>query len=125
YFSIGQDGQMIIATLPRLGHELGLSPTTAVWLVLAASATTAGLMLPIGRWADVSSKRNAFVIGAAGYALSAALASASPSGPWLLGARALQGAFNALLLVLVVTVAVESSGPRGRAASLGLLTAIG
>src|SRR5229473_1914872 len=87
YFSIGQDGQMIVATLPRLGRELGLSPTTAVWLLLAGSATTAGLMLPIGRWADVSSKRTAFVIGAAGYSLSAAFAAASPSVAWLLGAR--------------------------------------
>jgi MFS family permease len=125
YFSLGQDGQMVVSTLPRLGRELGLSPTTAVWLVLAASATTAGLMLPIGRWADVSSKRFAFVIGAGGYAISGALAAASPSVAWLLGARALQGAFNALLLVLVVTVAVESAGPKGRAAAVGLLTAIG
>jgi len=125
YFSIGQDGQMIVATLPRLGRELDLSPTTAVWLVLAASATTAGLMLPVGRWADVSSKRTAFVIGAGGYALSAGLAAVAPSVAWLLGARALQGAFNALLLVLVVTVAVESAGARGRAAAVGLLTAIG
>src|SRR6202158_421456 len=125
YFSIGQDGQMIVATLPRLGRELGLAPTTAVWLVLAGSTTTAGLMLPIGRWADVSSKRTAFVIGAGGYALAGALAAASPSVAWLLGARALQGAFNALLLVLVVTVAVESAGPKGRAAAVGLLTAIG
>jgi MFS family permease len=125
YFTLGQDGQMVVATLPRLGHDLAMAPTTAVWLLLAGSAATGGLMLPAGRWADVTGKRLAFIIGTLGYAGAAGLAAASPSVGWLIAARAAQGAFNALLMVLVITVAVESAGPGGRAAAVAFLTAIG
>jgi MFS family permease len=115
---------MVVATMPRLGHDLGVPPTTAVWLLLAGSAVTGGLMLPIGRWADVSEKRLAFLAGTIGYALAGGLAAASPSVPWLLAARGLQGGFNALLIVVVVTVAVEAAGHRGRAAAIAFLTAV-
>jgi MFS family permease len=125
YFTLGQDGQMVVATMPRLGDDLGIAPTTAVWLLLAGSAATAGLMLPAGRWADVTAKRMAFLLGAIGYAVAAGLAAAAPSVPWLIGARALQGAFNALLMVLVVTVAVDAAGPGRRAIAVALITAVG
>jgi uncharacterized membrane protein len=116
---------MVVATMPRLGHDLGIAPTTAVWLLLAGSAATAGLMLPAGRWADVTAKRMAFLIGSGGYALAAGMAAAAPTVSWLIAARALQGAFNALLMVLVITVAVEAAGPGRRAVAVALITAIG
>lgn len=125
FFTICQDAQMVVSALPRLGHDLGLDPASAVWLVLAGSVTTVGLLLPAGRWADASGNRTAFLVGTLGFAAAAGLAGLAPSVPWLLAARALEGGFSALLLVLVMTVAVEAAGPAGRAQAIGVITAAG
>lgn len=125
FFAMCLDGGMVIAFLPRLGQELGLAPQNAVWLLLAGSLATVGLMLPAGRWADASGNRTAFLVGSVGFAGSAALAGLAPSVGWLLLARALEGGFTALLLVLVMTVAVEAAGPDGRARAVGVVTAAG
>ena len=125
FFTVAEDVQMVVAALPRLGHDLGMPPGAAVWLLLAGSVTATSLMLPAGRWADASGKRSAFLVGMAGFAIAAAAAAGAPSVPWLLGARALSGAFLALILVLVMTVAVEAAGPLDRAKAIGVVTAAG
>lgn len=125
FFMIAQDVQMVVAALPRLGHDLGLAPTSAVWLLLAGSITSTSLMLPAGRWADASGKRSAFLIAVLGYGVAAAAAASAQSLAWLLAARALSGAFLALILVLVMTVAVEAAGPTDRAKAVGVITAAG
>ena len=125
YLTLNLDIQMVVSTLPRLGHDLGLSPTTAVWLLLAGSITSVALMLPVGRWADASGKRSAFLLGSAGYAVAAAAAALAPSVPFLLGARALSGAFLALLVVVVMTVAMDAAGPADTAKAIGVITAAG
>ena len=124
-FTLSQDGQMVVSALPRLGRELGIDPTTAVWLMLASAVTSAGLMLPLGRWADASGNRIGFLIGNLGFAGAAALAGLAPNVTWLLGARAIEGAFAALLLVLVITVAVEAAGPENRGNAIAAITAAG
>lgn len=125
FFVACQDGQIVISALPVLARDLNVDNATAIWLMIAAAVLTVGLMLPVGRWADASGNRAGFAIGAGGYALSAVLATASPNFLWLLVARALEGAFCALLMVLVITVAVEAAGPGRRALAVGAVTAVG
>jgi MFS transporter, DHA2 family, multidrug resistance protein len=124
-FALSQDGSMIITSLPAIGAALGLSPTASVWLLLAASVPTIGLMLPLGSWADASGNRPAFLLGAAGYALSAVAVALAPGFAWLVAARALEGASAALLLVAVMTVASAAVGAANRAQAIGAVTAAG
>ena len=116
---------MVVSSLPRLGRDLGLPPASAVWLLLAGSVTSTSLMLPAGRWADASGKRSAFLLATLGYAVAAAGAALAPSVVWLLAARALSGAFLSLIVVLVMTVALEAAGPADRAKAIGVVTAAG
>ena len=123
--AISQDGNMVIASLPRLGPALGLAPSGAVWLVLASLLASVSLLLPAGRWADHSDNRTGFLVGTAGFAASATIAGLAPSVPVLFVARALEGGFTALLLVLVMSIAVQSAGDSGRGRAVGLMTAVG
>jgi DHA2 family multidrug resistance protein-like MFS transporter len=125
FFTVCQDVQMVASALPALGRSLAVDPQLAVWLLLAGSVGTVGLLLPAGRWADASGNRGAFLVAIAGYAAGAALAGAALSVPWLLAARAIEGAFTALIVVLVMTIAVEAAGDTSRAVAIGAITAAG
>ena len=73
-----------------------------------------GSLLPLGgRIGDVFGRRRALVVGPLGFAVASAFGGAAQSFEWLLAARALQGAFGALLapsgLALLTTTFTEPS----------------
>ena len=123
-FATSQDSNMVIVALPALGRALGLDPAAAVWLLLAGLLTTVALLLPAGRWADHSDSRAGFLVGTAGFGLASLLAGLAPSLQILFAARALEGAFGALLLVLVMSVAIDAMGEEGRGKAVGLMSAV-
>ena len=74
------------------------SPTSArQWIVTAYALAFGSLLLLGGRLGDLFGRKRVFVIGLAGFAAASALGGVAPSFGVLVGARALQGAFAALL----------------------------
>ena len=91
------DATVVIVALPSIEEDLGLGLTGQQWVFLSYSLALAALYLVGGAVGDRYGRRQVFVAGAAGFALSSLLAGAAPNEAILIVARALQGVAGAFL----------------------------
>ena len=112
------DATVMSIALPSAQEALGFSDGNRQWVVTAYTLTFGGLLLVGGRIADYFGRKRTLVVGLIGFAVASAIAGAAQSFGVLVGARALQGAFGALLaptaLSLLSTTFTEP-GERGKA----------
>ncbi|MGI5347179.1 MFS transporter [Streptomyces sp. CA-250714] len=124
------DMNIVNVALADIANGLQVSDATAQWAVLGYQLPVVALLLPVGRWLDGAGLRSAVLSATVGFGLCSALAAAAPWAAWLITARLAQGAFGAVLFVLMPVLAIRSVGPeaRGRAmsvpATLGPLGAV-
>ena len=85
--------------------------------------TLASLILVGGSLGDVYGERRIFSIGVAGFGIVSVLCAVSPSIEFLVAARALQGAFGALLTPSALAVIIAAFPPGERGAAIGSWTA--
>jgi EmrB/QacA subfamily drug resistance transporter len=113
---VALDATVVSVALPTMQRALGGSLADRQWIVTAYTLVFAGCLLVGGRLADTIGRRRAFEIGLIGFALASALGGAAQA-PWMLiAARALQGAFAALLSPTALSlIAVTFTEPRERA----------
>ncbi|MFE1763781.1 MFS transporter [Streptomyces angustmyceticus] len=124
------DMNIVNVALADIADGLGVSTAAAQWAVLGYQLPVVALLLPVGRWLDGVALRSAVLAATCGFGVCSALAAAAPWMAWLIAARLLQGAFGAVLFVLMPVLALRSVRPelRGRAmsvpATLGPLGAV-
>jgi len=124
-FLVVLDASIVNIALPSVGTALGLDTAALAWVVTAYVLPFGGLLLLGGRLADRFGHRRVFLIGVAGFALASLAAGLSVDGTMLLAARAVQGAFAALLApasLALLTQLFPDSAARGKA--LGLWGAV-
>jgi predicted MFS family arabinose efflux permease len=120
---IALDATVVNIALPSAQAELGFSDANRQWVITAYTLTFGLLLLPGGRIADSASlgRKRAFILGLVGFAGASALSGAAPSFELLVGARALQGAFAALLAPTALSLlAVTFTQPTLRARAFGV-----
>ncbi|WP_433136850.1 MFS transporter [Actinomadura nitritigenes] len=98
------DATIVNIALPSAQHDLGFSDADRQWVVTAYSLAFGSLLLIGGRLADLFGRKRVFMIGAAGFALSSALAGAAQTFELLVVGRALQGMFGAVLAPAALTL---------------------
>jgi EmrB/QacA subfamily drug resistance transporter len=119
------DNTVVNIALPSAQHDLGFSDGQRQWILTAYSLTFGGLLLLGGRMSDLIGRRRTFLISLVGFALASALGGAAPNFGALVGARALQGAFGALLAPTALAVLTTTFvTPRERARAFGVFGAI-
>ncbi|SEM03018.1 MFS transporter [Streptacidiphilus jiangxiensis] len=119
------DGTIVNIALPSAQHDLGISDANRQWVVTAYALAFGGLLLFGGRIADRWGRRRAFIIGLIGFAGASALGGAAVNTGMLLGARALQGAFGAILAPAALSLlTVMFTQPKERAKAFGVYGAI-
>ncbi|GAA2819208.1 MFS transporter [Kitasatospora sp. CM 4170] len=124
------DMNVVNLALTDIADGLHVSATTAQWAVLGYQLPLVALLLPAGRWLDRVGTRSALLLAVGCFALCSVLAAAAPWAGWLIAARLAQGAFGAVLFVLMPVLAATAVRPelRGRAmsvpATLGPLGAV-
>jgi EmrB/QacA subfamily drug resistance transporter len=91
------DATIVNIALPSAQQDLGFSDDSRQWIVTAYALSFGSLLLLGGRLGDLFGRRRVFVAGLAGFAGASALGGFAPGFGVLVGARALQGAFAALL----------------------------
>src|SRR5438132_4664077 len=91
------DATIVNIALPSAQRDLGFSDGNRQWIVTAYALAFASLLLLGGRIADLFGRKAAFLIGVVGFAAVSALGGAATNFEMLVTARALQGAFGALL----------------------------
>lgn len=128
-FMVVLDGTIVNLALPRLQIEMGISDTTRSWVVTAYALVFGAFLLLGGRVADFWGRKRTFIVAAAGFAI-ASLAGGIAQEAWeLIGARALQGLFAALLApaaLALLTVSFPGGKDRGTAfAIFGSISGVG
>jgi EmrB/QacA subfamily drug resistance transporter len=118
------DTTVMFVALPSVQRGLGLTVAARQWVVTAYTLALAGLLLLGGRLADRLGARNALLIGVIGFACASAVGGASVDGAMLIAARAVQGAFGAVLVSSTksLLVNVYTDGAR-RTRAIGIFTA--
>ncbi|MBO0512256.1 MFS transporter [Streptomyces beijiangensis] len=119
------DATIVNIALPSAQADLGISDGNKQWVITAYALAFGGLLLFGGRIADMWGRKRTFVTGLVGFALASAVGGAATSSGMLLGSRALQGAFGALLAPAALSLlAVMFTDAKERAKAFGIYGAI-
>jgi EmrB/QacA subfamily drug resistance transporter len=124
---VGVDLTIVNIALPSMQQTLGLSDPARQWVITLFALGYGGLLLLGGRMSDLIGRRRALLVGLTGFAAASALGGAATGPAMLLGGRALQGAFGALLTPAVLaTLAAAFPLPAERGKAFGIYgTAMG
>ena len=112
------DATIVNIALPSAQDALHFSDSERQWIVTAYTLAFGSLLLVGGRIGDNRGRKPTLVVGLIGFAVASAAGGAAQSFGVLVGARALQGAFAALLAptaLSVLTTTFSDPGERGRA----------
>ena len=111
------DTTIMIIALPSAQRSLGFSNADRQWVVTAYTLGFGGLLLLGGRISDLIGPKRTLIIGVIGFAVASAIGGASQGTGMLIGARALQGAFGALLAPSVLSLLATTFTDPQRAGS--------
>ncbi len=118
------DTTVLFVALPSVQKGLHMTVTSREWVVTGYTLALAGLLLLGGRLADRFGARRTLLIGVAGFALASAIGGASVDGPMIIAARAVQGAFGAVLISSTKSLLVRVYADEDeRAKVMGVFTA--
>jgi EmrB/QacA subfamily drug resistance transporter len=119
------DTTVVNIALPSAQADLGFTNGDRQWVVTAYSLAFGSLLLLGGRISDLIGRKRAFIIGLIGFAVASALGGAAPDFGLLVAARALQGAFGALLAPTALAVLTTTfTVPKERARAFGVFGGI-
>lgn len=119
------DATIVNIALPWAQQDLGISDGNKQWVITAYALAFGGLLLFGGRIADMWGRKRTFVTGLLGFAFASALGGAAQGEAMMLGARALQGVFGALLAPAALSLlAVMFTDAKERAKAFGIYGAI-
>jgi EmrB/QacA subfamily drug resistance transporter len=98
------DASIVTIALPSAQRALHISVANRQWVITAYTLTFGGLLLLGGRIADYGGRKRMFVVGLIGFASASALGGLAANQGMLFGARALQGAFAALMAPAALSI---------------------
>src|SRR5688500_12764314 len=122
-FVAGLDATVVNVALPAIERDLGGGLAGQQWVINAYLLPLGSLILGGGSLGDVFGARRIFARGVGGFGVVAALCSSAPTVEVLVVARALQGAFGALLAPAALAVVISAFPPEERGAAIGSWTA--
>src|SRR6202789_1583968 len=115
------DASVVIIALPSAQRSLHISVDNRQWMLTGYTLAFAGLLLLGGRIADYLGRKRMFIVALIGFAASSALGGLAQSAAMLFGARALQGAFAAIMAPSALSLlTVAFTEPKERARAFGV-----
>src|SRR6202453_428292 len=119
------DATIVNIALPSAQRSLGFSTDSRQWVVTAYALAFGSLLLLGGKLGDLFGRKWTFVAGLIGFATASAIGGLAQSFGMLVAARALQGAFGALLAPSALSLlTVTFAGSPDRAKAFGIFGAI-
>jgi EmrB/QacA subfamily drug resistance transporter len=120
------DATIVNIALPSAQADLGFSDESRQWIVTAYALSFGSLLLLGGRLGDIFGRKRVFITGLAGFAGASALGGFAGDFGVLVGARALQGAFAALLAPAALSLLTTTfTVPEERNRAFGVFGVIG
>ncbi len=115
------DASVVIVALPSAQRALHISVANRQWVMSAYTLAFGSLLLLGGRIADYVGRRRMFFVGLLGFATASALGGLAQNSAMLFGARALQGAFAAVMAPAALSLlTVTFTEPKERARAFGV-----
>jgi EmrB/QacA subfamily drug resistance transporter len=119
------DATIVNIALPSAQRALGFPNGDRQWVVTAYALAFGSLLLVGGRLGDMFSRKRVFIVGLIGFAIASAIGGAAGSFAVLVGARALQGAFGAILAPSALGTLVSTfRDPRERGRAFGVFGSV-
>ncbi|MGW2813841.1 MDR family MFS transporter [Streptomyces sp. NPDC001415] len=119
------DATSLHMALPTIMRDLHTSTSGLNWVFTAYELAFGGLLLLGGHLSDLVGRKRMLIIGLVGFAVAGAIGGATPSFGVLVMARALQGAFAALLSpAALALVAVNFPDGKARGRAFGIYASI-
>ena len=119
------DSTIVNIALPSAQRALAFPNSDRQWVVTAYSLAFGSLRLVGGRLGDMFSRKWVFITGLIGFAVASAIGGASVSFTMLVAARALQGAFGAVLAPSALGTLVSTfREPRERGRAFGVFGSV-
>jgi EmrB/QacA subfamily drug resistance transporter len=119
------DTTVVSIALPSAQKALAFSNSDRQWIVTAYALAFGSLLLIGGRLADLVGRKRVFIAGLAGFAVASAVGGAATNFTMLVTARAVQGAFGALLAPAALALLTTTfTAPKERAKAFGIFGAI-
>jgi EmrB/QacA subfamily drug resistance transporter len=119
------DSTIVNIALPSAQRALGFSTDSRQWVVTAYALAFGSLLLLGGKLGDLFGRKWTFIAGLIGFAGASAIGGLAQSFGMLVGARALQGAFGALLAPSALSLlTVTFAGSPDRPKAFGIFGAI-
>ncbi len=102
--------------LPLIGREFGANAVLLGWIPTTYLLTSAVLLIPFGRLADLYGMRKIFIYGIGVYTVAACLCAFATSVPMLIGCQVLAGIGGAMIYATAIALltAVFPGSERGR-----------
>src|ERR1700709_1016457 len=119
------DATVVNIALPSAQHALHFSDGSRQWIVTAYALAFGSLLLLGGKLGDLFGRKWTFIGGLIGFSVASALGGLAQSFGVLVAARALQGAFGALLAPSALSLlTVTFAGSPARAKAFGIFSAV-
>src|SRR6204780_4729949 len=119
------DASIVTIALPSAQRALHISVANRQWVFTAYTLAFGGLLLLGGRIADYLGRKRMFIVSLLGFAGASALGGLAQNEAMLFGARALQGAFAAVMAPAALSIlTVTFTEARERAQAFGVYGAI-
>jgi len=113
-------GSAVNIALPRLGRELSLDAVTLGWIATAYLLSSATLLVPFGRIADIYGRKKIFTCGIVIFTLSSLFAGMANSATMLISCRVFQGIGGAMLAGTAVALLTTVFPANERGKVLGI-----
>lgn len=107
--------------LPSLAHAFGASFHAVQWVMLAYLLTITAVVVSAGHLGDYMGRRRLLLAGLLLFAFGCAGCATSPSLPWLISARALQGLGAAIMMAMTLAMVGDTVNKQSTGRVMGLL----
>ncbi|MCX4744508.1 MFS transporter [Kitasatospora sp. NBC_01287] len=108
---VALDGTALIVAQPSLQRELGASADQVQWTSTSYLLTVAALLVVAGRLGDRYGHQRLLLVGVLGFGAASGGVALAPGIGWVIGLRALQGVFGALLQPATLALLQLASPP--------------
>ena len=98
------DAAIVNVALPTMARSLQVTPGTSFWIITAYQIALVMGLLPCAALGESLGHRRVFTMGVALFTAASAFCALSPSLPWLIAARFLQGLGGAAIMALGIAL---------------------
>ncbi len=115
------DSSIVNISLPTIARFFGVPLNGAIeWVIIAYLIVIAGVLLTVGRLADMVGRKNLWIAGLVVFTVGSAICGAAPTLLVLIIARAFQGLGGALIMSVSPAMLTSAFPPEERGRALGM-----